>query len=75
MEINNIPQEVIEYVRGIMGQYENADNMRICEETITLAKTTPEYEDWRIQGCCGSVDYQSFRYNGKNYIYGFNYGH
>ena len=73
--INNIPQEVIEYVMGIMGSYENADNIRICEETNTLAKTTQDYEDCRSHGCCGSVDYQLFRYNGKNYIYGFNFGH
>lgn len=72
--MNNIPEEVIEYVRGIMEGYEYADNMRIRRAEATTEEAAV-YENARAQGCCGFVDYQVFVWEGVEYWYGFNYGH
>ena len=70
----NIPDEVVEYVRDIMSQYECADNMRIMPAFASYEESA-DYEDSRNRGCCGFVDYREFIWNGTSYLYGFNYGH
>lgn len=68
---NNIPSEVVEYVRSVMENYEYADNMRI----MVAHGDSTEYDAARDNGCCGFVDYGEFRWKGVTYWYGFNYGH
>jgi hypothetical protein len=72
--MKNIPNEVIEYVRGVMQDYEYADNMRIMPKDATREESA-SYEDARDNGCCGFVDYRVFVWGGIEYYYGFNYGH
>lgn len=71
--MNDIPIEVVEYVRGIMENFEYSDNMRIADESNK--EQLAVYEKVRSGGCCGFIDYQRFWWNGKCYIFGFNYGH
>jgi hypothetical protein len=69
----NIPNEVVEYVLGIMELYEYSDNIRIADESNK--EQVAEYERIRAKGCCGFMDYQRFHWCGKCYVFGFNYGH
>jgi hypothetical protein len=69
--MNNIPNEVLEYVSDFMADYEYADNVRIMRST----DSDLEYERIRGRGCCGFVDYQTFVWQGVEYWFGFNYGH
>lgn len=75
MNLDGIPQSVIDFVQSEMDFFECSDNMRICEVQPTMRKTTEDYEKARARGCCGSCDYQVFHYQGKDYMYGFNFGH
>lgn len=72
--MKNIPEEVIRFVRNEMEEYDCADNMRIRPVNATIDEIA-DYEVSRAGGCCGFVDYQSFIYDGIEYLYGFNYGH
>jgi len=73
--LKDIPNEVVEYVEGMMEQESGSDRIRIVE--VGNSDHVKKYEDIRSRGCCGHVDYQRvpFKVNGKEYYYGFNFGH
>lgn len=71
----NIPQEIVEYVEGMMDNYSCADKIRIAIKGDKESEKV--YESIRAKGCCGFMDYQMipFKVGGKEFYYGFNYGH
>ena len=73
--LKDIPEEVVEYVEGMMEQESCSDRIRIVE--VGNKEHERRYEEIRRTGCCGFVDYQRipFKVNGKEYYYGFNCGH
>ena len=73
--MENIPNEVTEYVYSFMEDYEYSDNVRIAEKNNK--ESEEKYLEIADRGCCGSVDYQMYPslVNGKQYYFGFNYGH
>lgn len=58
-----------------MEDYEYANNRRIFQKGDWESEA--EYEEIHKGGCCGFVDYQRvpFLVDGKEYYFGFNYGH
>lgn len=70
-----IPKDVVEYVIGFMDQYEYADRVRIAIAGDSVYMDN--YEEIKSRGCCGFVDYQKvpFKSGGKEFFFGFNYGH
>ncbi len=73
MNIDKFPKEVIEYAHSVMEGFEYADCLRICE--AHNKEQIKEYEKARNEGCCGSINYEVFKWDGKEYWFGFNYGH
>lgn len=71
--MKTIPPEVYEYIYSIMRNYDCADNTRVYQEGDVEGAV--DYEKRRARGCCGFVDYQSFRWQGQTWVFGFNYGH
>lgn len=73
----NIPTEVKNYACGYAfgGEFEFVDNLRIAEKGNR--KSERAYEKYKAQGCCGFIDYRPipFLNDGKEYYFGFNYGH
>lgn len=67
--------EAIEYCQRYMEEYEYADNLRMCYRGDNV--TVQDYEERMNTGCCGFVDYITipFLVNGKDALFGFNYGH
>jgi len=70
-----IPNGVLEYVLGVVEYIEFADNVRIAEKGNPDSQT--RYEKHKRIGCCGSADYilVPFLVDGKEYYFGYNYGH
>jgi hypothetical protein len=70
-----IPTEIYDYVFGVTEFEEFSDNIRIAEKFNLESEKT--YEKQKAQGCCGFIDYRlvPFLIDGKEYYYGFNYGH
>ena len=68
-----VPLEVIEYAECFMQDYEYSDNLRICDPKNK--ESLQKYEENRGGTCCAALDYQKFNWNGKEYWFGFNYGH
>jgi hypothetical protein len=71
----NVPNEVREYAYSYMENFEYADNLRFCIKGDSASEA--EYLKAYNRGCCGFVDYVKFPYliDGKEYYFGFNYGH
>jgi len=72
---NKIPAEVEEYARCYMNGYDCSDNLRFY--VVGDEKSLKEYNRIRNRGCCGFVDWVRHPYlvDGKEYYFGFNYGH
>jgi hypothetical protein len=75
MTQQDVPSEVKEYARSYMEDYEYADRLRIYCKGDTESES--EYNDIHRMGCCGFVDHVRFPFliGGKEYYFGFNYGH
>lgn len=55
------------------GDYEYADNFRIA--TVGNAEEEAAYEEVQAGGCCGYFDTVMETLDGKEFRWGFNYGH
>lgn len=73
----NIPKDIKDYACGYAfgDEYEYVDNLRIAEKGNRKSESL--YERQKAQGCCGFADYIPipFLSDGKEYYFGFNYGH
>ena len=71
----NVPTDVLNYACGFAFANEYADNLRIAEKGNI--KSMLAYENDKLLGCCGFSDYNMipFLVDGKEWYFGFNYGH
>lgn len=72
---NTVPQEVRDYAYGYGEDYEYSDTWRFAIRGDYASEEV--YRKIHEKGCCGSVDFVQvpFLVDGKQWYFGFNYGH
>lgn len=64
--------EFIKHIEPILNDHDFDDNHRFAPVNNTEA--IKAYEETKTYGCCGYYD-EIIEWNGKKYMFGFNYGH